>query len=214
MLESKQKKLSASAVLVQLLENSQPPLVRTSQSVSYLEKRLRAEHAKKNRLLFFGTCGWQSVHLRLPGGEASAGPAPAGPDRSNEAYLLPCLWLAVPVIHPSAHIAVRRFLSVQNACSEASPTAPTRREVQTVQITLRSAAAAHFDARRGDWGHFWRSLNAAASCIRNPVAHPLQASQPIDSTHPPPAHILSAPRWPRTNSDWRRFPQSARDREV
>ena len=201
-------------LIVNFWVNSQPPPVRTSQSVLYLEKRLRAEHAKKIRLLFFGTCGWQSVHLRLPGGEASARPAPAGPDRSNEAYLLPCLWLAVPVIHPSAHIAVRRFLSVQNDCSEASPTAPTRREVQTVEITLRSAAAAIFDARRGDWRHFWRSLNAAASCIRNPVAHPLQASQPMNFTYPPPAPFLSAPRKPRTNSDWRRFPQSARDREV
>ena len=73
----------------QLWVNSLPPLVRTSQSVPYLEKRLRAEHAKKIRLLFFGTCGWQSVHLRLPGGEACARPAPAGPDRSHAAYLLP-----------------------------------------------------------------------------------------------------------------------------
>ena len=169
---------------------------------------------EKKSAAVLGTCGCQSVLLRFPGTEASARPAPAGPDRSNEAYLLPCLRLAVPVIHPSAHIAVRRFLSVQNDCSEASPTAPTRREVQTVEITLRSAAAAIFDARRGDWRHFWRSLNAAASCILNPVAHPLQASQPMNFTYPPPAPFLSAPRKPRTNSDWRRFPQSARDREV
>ena len=72
----------------QLWVNSQPPLVPTSQSVPYLEKHLRAEYAKKNSGVVFGTPGCQSVHLRLPGAEASARPAPAGPDRSNEAYLL------------------------------------------------------------------------------------------------------------------------------